>query len=120
MATRRGAVYIHGRHTASQPGDELVGGWPREKLEKMDARFRSRLEHAIANGREHAPMLHLTGQQIALLRELAAPLSPKQRRGFLDLVMKYLAGCEVGDATVHMAGLRAQTELRRQEPWLSR
>jgi len=49
---------------------------------------------------------------------LAAPLRPKQRGRFLDLVSKYLAGCEVGDATVHMAGLRAQQELRREEPWL--
>jgi len=62
--------------------------------------------------------LHFTGQQIVLLRELAAPLSPKQRRRFLDLVMKYLAGVEVGDATVHMAGLRAQQESRREQPWL--
>jgi hypothetical protein len=62
--------------------------------------------------------LRFTDHQIALLRELAAPLNPKQRRRFLDLVMKYLAGCEVGDATVHMAGIRAQTELRREQPWL--
>ena len=62
--------------------------------------------------------LHFTGQQIVLLRELAAPLRPKQRRRFLDLVMKYLVGCEIGDTTVHMAGLRAQQELRREAPWL--
>jgi len=64
-------------------------------------------------------MLRFTDQQLVLLRELAAPLSPKQRRRFLDLVvMKYLVGCEIGDATVHMAGLRAQQELRREAPWL--
>ena len=59
-----------------------------------------------------------TDQQLGLLRELAAPLSPKQRQRFLDLVMKYLAGCEIGDATVHMAGIKAQAELRREKPWL--
>jgi hypothetical protein len=49
---------------------------------------------------------------------LTAPLSPRQQRRFLDLVTKYLAGCEIGDATVHMAGLWAQQELRREAPWL--
>jgi hypothetical protein len=59
-----------------------------------------------------------TDRQLATLQHLAAPLSPRQQRRFLDLVMKYLAGCEVGDATVHMAGIRAQAELRREAPWL--
>jgi hypothetical protein len=62
--------------------------------------------------------LCLTDQQLATLQRLAAPLRPKQRGRFLDLVTKYLAGCEVGDATVHMAGIRAQAELRREAPWL--
>ena len=62
--------------------------------------------------------LCFTDHQLATLQHLAAPLSQKQRRRFLDLVMKYLAGVEVGDATVHMAGLRAQQELRREQPWL--
>ena len=62
--------------------------------------------------------LCFTDQQLATLQQLAAPLAPRQRRRFLDLVVKYLAGVEVGDATVHMAGLRAQQELRREEPWL--
>jgi hypothetical protein len=62
--------------------------------------------------------LSFTDRQLALLRELAAPLSPKQHRRFFDLVIKYLAGCEVGDATVHLAGIRAQTELWREQPWL--
>jgi hypothetical protein len=46
----------------------------------MDARFCSRLERAIVNGREHAPMnvLHLTDQQLAPLRELAAPLAHRR------------------------------------------
>jgi len=99
------------------PGDEQQGGYPRDRLMRMDEKFRTRLERAIANGKEHTPV-HFSDHQLALLRELAAPLSPKQRQCFLDLVMKYLAGCEVGDATVHMAGLRAQQELRREQPWL--
>ena len=62
MSTKPGDPYLNGRDAPSQPGDEVVGGWSREQLEKMDVRFRSRLERAIANGREHAPMtaLHLT------------------------------------------------------------
>jgi len=60
-----------------------------------------------------------TDHQLVLLRGLAAPLSPKQHRRFMDLVTKYLAGIEVGDASVHLAGLRAQQELRREQPWLS-
>jgi len=62
--------------------------------------------------------LRFTDQQLATVQHLAAPLSPRQRRRFLALVTKHLAGCEIGDATVHMAGLRAQQELRREAPWL--
>jgi hypothetical protein len=62
--------------------------------------------------------LCFTDQQLVLLRELAAPLSPKQHRRFFDLVIKYLGGVEVGDATVHLAGIRAQAGLRREAPWL--
>jgi hypothetical protein len=36
-----------------EPGDELAGSWPRKRLlNKMDARFRKRLELAFATGRE--------------------------------------------------------------------
>ena len=38
---------------ASEPGDELVGEWPRDALIRMDMRFCERLERAIANGKEH-------------------------------------------------------------------
>jgi hypothetical protein len=88
MSTRPGALYVHGRHTPSLPGDEVVGGWSREQLMRMDARFRTRLEREIVNGREHVPMnvLHLTDQQLALLREL--PLAPSQRSAFLNLGSK--------------------------------
>jgi hypothetical protein len=37
---------------ACEPGDEQQGEWPREQLEKMDTRFRARLERAIARGAE--------------------------------------------------------------------
>jgi len=36
-----------------EPGDELVGEWPREQLVRMDMRFCARLERAIARGKEH-------------------------------------------------------------------
>jgi hypothetical protein len=35
-----------------QPGDEQNGGWPREQLEAMDAKFRERVERAFENGSE--------------------------------------------------------------------
>ena len=88
--------------------------------DELSLRRRGRARHRERQGASAADMnaLCFTDQQLALLRKLAAPLRPKQRGRFLDLVSKYLAGCEVGDATVHMAGLRAQQELRREEPWL--
>jgi hypothetical protein len=61
----------------SVPGDEQ-GAYPRERLLKMDEKFCSRLEHAIRRGKEHTP-IRFTDQQIAILRELAAPLAPSQR-----------------------------------------
>jgi len=45
------------RHRAkvseAQPGDEQVGGWPRDRLLQMNERFREALETAVASGREH-------------------------------------------------------------------
>ena len=40
------------QNEASEPGDELVGDWPRDALIRMDARFCARLERAIARGKE--------------------------------------------------------------------
>jgi hypothetical protein len=37
-----------------QAGDEREG-WSRERLLKMDAKFRQRVEHALRLGREHIP-----------------------------------------------------------------
>ena len=38
-----------------QPGDEVVGGWSRERLERMNRKFVDRLERAIARGEERKP-----------------------------------------------------------------
>ena len=53
MSTKPGQPYLNGRDTPSQPGDDVVGGWTHEQLMRMDARFRERLERAIARGKEH-------------------------------------------------------------------
>jgi len=92
--------------------------WSREQLEKMDTRFRSRLERAIANGRERAPRLHLTDQQMTLLRQLAAPLAPSQRSAFLEEVARRLHGVELGDGVVARAACEAQAAIRKASPWL--
>jgi hypothetical protein len=43
------------RHVAeSVPGDEQ-GPYARDRLMRMDEKFCSRLERAIANGKEHTP-----------------------------------------------------------------
>jgi hypothetical protein len=39
----------------SQPDDRQHRDWTRERLERMDARFRTAVERAIANGEETAP-----------------------------------------------------------------
>jgi hypothetical protein len=39
---------------ASEPGDELVGEWPRDQLVRMDEKFCRTVERAIASGKEHA------------------------------------------------------------------
>ena len=55
MATKPGEPYLNRRDAPSQPGDEVVGGWSREQLERMDARFVHAVERAIAREKEHAP-----------------------------------------------------------------
>jgi hypothetical protein len=39
----------------SEPGDEVVGGWSRADLLKMDGRFVAAMELAIAAGKERLP-----------------------------------------------------------------
>ena len=39
----------------NEPGDELEGGWPRERLLAMDPDFVAQMELAIARGLERRP-----------------------------------------------------------------
>jgi hypothetical protein len=50
-------------------------------------------------------MIRFTDAQIAILRELATPLRRWQRARFLELVAERLAGVEIGDGSVHAAGI---------------
>jgi hypothetical protein len=63
-------------------------------------------------------VLHLTDQQLALLRELAAPLAPSQRSAFLKEVARRLYGVELGDGTVAQAAREVQAAIRKASPWL--
>jgi len=56
-------------------------------------------------------MIRLTDSQLQMLRELATPLSPFQRGRFLQLVAERLSIAEIGDGTVHKAGIAAQREV---------
>ena len=62
--------------------------------------------------------LHLTDQQLKVLRELAAPLAPSQRSAFLQDVARRLHGVELGDGAVAQAAREAQAEIRKASPWL--
>jgi hypothetical protein len=57
--------YRNGKRPPPQPGDEAIGDWSRERLFRMDARFRVRMERAIAAGLERP-------QELNLLRPLEA------------------------------------------------
>jgi hypothetical protein len=113
----------HGRsklqNEASEPGDELQGDYTRERLLQMDARFRERLERAIAHGKERPPVPPLTDQQLEILRALATPLRPAQRPLFVRQVLQRLHGItELGDGAVAQAAREAQAEIRKAAPWL--
>ena len=56
-------------------------------------------------------MIRFTDAQITTLRELSAPLAPWQRQEFLEIVAERLANVEIGDGSVHAAGLAAQREV---------
>jgi len=73
----------------SVPGDEQ-GPWPRERLLKMDEKFCARFERAIRRGQKHTP-IRFTDHQLAILRELAAPLAPSQRSALLQDVARAAA-----------------------------
>ena len=63
-------------------------------------------------------VLHLTDQQMTLLRQFAAPLAPSQRSAYLKEVARRLHGVELGDGAVAQAAREAQAEIRKASPWL--
>jgi hypothetical protein len=48
----RVGVALNGRYAEPQPGDEAVGGYSRDRLERMDQRFVSAVERAFRLGVE--------------------------------------------------------------------
>jgi hypothetical protein len=56
--------YSNGKNCAPVAGDEREGNWPRERLIKMDEKFRERMKKALADGREKLP----TGSGVPLRR----------------------------------------------------
>jgi len=50
---RKPVPYVASKRTPWEPGDEVVGEYTRERLIKMDERFRARLLHAFEDGSEH-------------------------------------------------------------------
>jgi hypothetical protein len=47
--------HLHNQIQDYEPGDEIIGGWPLDRLLHMDNRFVERLKHAIARGLEKRP-----------------------------------------------------------------
>jgi hypothetical protein len=39
--------YLHNHSEDYEPGDEIIGGWPIDRLLRMNNRFVERLKHAI-------------------------------------------------------------------------
>jgi hypothetical protein len=58
-------------------------------------------------------MVRLTDTQLAILKTLAAPLSPQQRHTFLEVVANRLANTEIGDGSVHAVAAAVQREILR-------
>jgi len=58
-------------------------------------------------------MIALTDDQLMILKTLAAPLTPPQRRVFLEVIANRLANIEIGDGTVHAVAAAVQRELLR-------
>jgi hypothetical protein len=52
-----------------EPGDELVGNWPREQLERMDQRFCERVERAFERGRESRQAAAATYNDNGMLKQ---------------------------------------------------
>jgi hypothetical protein len=47
----------------SEPADRQHGDWSRERLERMDEKFRAAVERAIANGEEQ-PSMHRSAEAV--------------------------------------------------------
>jgi hypothetical protein len=65
---RKPSPYVCGRDTPFQPGDEVVGDYSRERLIRMDGRFRERLERAFRDGTEHRESAATNGANALRLR----------------------------------------------------
>ena len=78
-----------------QPGDELIGVWPREQLAKMDTRFVERMERAIAARQGEA-----TGRRAPGLKKLGSPdANPGiKKRGRPDAASVFGHNVEARDA----------------------
>jgi len=66
-----------------EAGDELQGGWPREQLLEMDARFAAALERAFARGLESRESAAAQVKLPTNSARLVAPLCPAVSRGLL-------------------------------------
>jgi len=62
-------AYLYGQETPFQPGDERNGDYTRDQLERMDERFRERLERAIACGKERPDAQPKLGPIYAVVTE---------------------------------------------------
>ena len=67
--------------TLYEPGDEQNGGWTREQLEAMNARFSERLERAFAWGLEHRESARREVKLPAGLPRWTTPLTREIQEG---------------------------------------
>jgi hypothetical protein len=116
VAARARMAILHRANTARrrmalQPGDEVVGGWSREQLMRMDAHFVDAVERAIARWKEH------TQRRAA---DMNAPSSRSHScvnsrpRSHLLSVVRRLHGVELGDGAVAEAARAAQAAIRQR------
>jgi hypothetical protein len=55
MPSKHKQRYGRSKFAPYEPGDEAIGTWPREQLERMNARFVERMLLAIERGLERSP-----------------------------------------------------------------
>lgn len=68
--------HLHNQIQDYEPGDEIVGGWPLDRLLRMNDRFTERLEHAIACGLERPQK---TDGEVRQRREQSTQLCDEDR-----------------------------------------